>query len=350
MFRPMFRRGPRVASRFETPPPKASSRVRRLALSLAVLVAAPGAFAQEKVTYNMSWLPQGSSIGVMVAQERGWYREAGLDVNLVRGYGGNRTANELDQGQFEFGYVDPISLVLNRANGGKIRMVGAINTVSPAGICWIDGRMQAKSIDDLKGRQLGGGAASPVHNVVPAWLELNGKPRDFIRLLRLDPAVIAGSLVEGKIDLVECWKASDRPVMQRTAEKAGVKVAWLEYRQFGLDSYGSGFAASEDTIAKRPETVRKFLRGAYRGYEFAIANPEQAADVLVKLYPVVDRALALQQIREIGELIQDPQAKQQGLGFLREDRMRSTIAFVERSHDLKGRVKVDDLYTNQFLK
>jgi NitT/TauT family transport system substrate-binding protein len=75
--------------------------------------------AQEKVTYNMAWLPQGSSIGPIVAADRGWFKEVGLDVNIVRGYGGGRTANELDQGQFEIGYVDPISLMLNRNNGGK---------------------------------------------------------------------------------------------------------------------------------------------------------------------------------------------------------------------------------------
>jgi NitT/TauT family transport system substrate-binding protein len=321
------------------------------AAAAATMLALPASvLAQEKVTYNMSWLPQGSSIGVMVAQDRGWYREAGLDVNIVRGYGGNRTANELDQGQFEFGYVDPISLVLNRSNGGKIRMVGAINTSWPAGICWVTNRLQPKSLDDLKGRQLGGGSASPVHNVVPTWLELNGKPKDFIRMLRLDPAVISSSLIEGKIDLVECWKASDRPVMQRTAEKAGMTVAWYDYSAYGLDAYGSGFAASEDLIAKRPETVRRFLRGAYRGYEFAIANPEQAADTLVKMFPVVDRGLALQQIREIGELIQDAAVRQNGLGFIREDRLRSTVAFVDRAYDLKGKVRPEDVYTNQFVK
>jgi NitT/TauT family transport system substrate-binding protein len=117
-------------------------------VALATLAAALQVHAQEKVTYNMSWLPQGSSIGVMLAQDRGWFREAGLDVNIVRGFGGNRTANELDQGQFEFGYVDPISLILNRSNGGKIKMVGVINSRWPAAICWITDRLQVKSIDD----------------------------------------------------------------------------------------------------------------------------------------------------------------------------------------------------------
>jgi NitT/TauT family transport system substrate-binding protein len=317
---------------------------------LALLACTTFTWAQEKVTYNMSWLPQGSSIGVMLAQDRGWYREAGLDVNIVRGFGGNRTANELDQGQFEFGYVDPISLILNRSNGGRIKMVGVINSRWPAAICWITDRMQVKSIDDLRGKQLGGGSASPVHNVVPAWLELNGKPRDFIRLLRLDPAVISSSLVEGKIDLVECWKASDRAVMQRTAAAANLKVGWIDYADHGLNAYGSGFAASEATITAKPELVRRFLRASYRGFQAAMANPEQAADTLVKMFPIVDRGLALQQIREIGELIQDPDVKQEGLGYIREDRIRSTLGFVDKAYDLKGKVKAEDLYTNNLLK
>ena len=198
--------------------------------------------------------------------------------------------------------------------------------------------------------QLGGGSASPVHNVVPAWLEMNGKPRDFIRLLRLDPAVISSSLVEGKIDLVECWKASDRAVMQRTAAASNLKVAWIDYADYGLNAYGSGFAASEATINGKPELVRRFLRGAYRGFQEAIANPEQAADTLVKMFPIVDRGLALQQIREIGELIQDPGAGQPGLGYIRDDRIRSTLGFVDKAYDLKGKVRAEDIYTNQLLK
>jgi len=81
--------------------------IRRIGATLAAAAALALAGAStgqtlEKVTFNMSWLPQGSSIGIIVAQAQGYYKEAGLDVNIVRGYGGNRTANELDQGQFDF--------------------------------------------------------------------------------------------------------------------------------------------------------------------------------------------------------------------------------------------------------
>jgi NitT/TauT family transport system substrate-binding protein len=322
----------------------------RNAIVFSAALAAMPVLAQEKVTYNMSWLPQGSSIGVMVAQERGYFREAGLDASIVRGYGGNRTANELDQGQFEFGYVDPISLILNRTNGGHIKMVGAINTRWPAGVCYVTKRNQPRSIDDLKGLSLGGGSASAVHNVVPAWLEMNGKPRDFIKLVRLDPAVVDASFMEGKIDLAECWQASNRPILDKMANMAGVKVGWLKYSDFGLDAYGSGFAASDALIQKKPDTVRKFLRAAYRGFDEAFKNPEAAADILIKMFPASDRAIALAQIKETADIMTDPQAKGQGLGYMRDDRMASTLEFVDKAYNVKGKVKLSDIYTNSFLK
>lgn len=329
--------------------------VRALARGLAgiaaaaLFAAASPAVAQEKFTYNMAWLPQGSSIGVIVAKEQGFFRELGLDATIVRGYGGNRTANELDQGQFEFGYVDPISLVLNRANGGKIRMIGALNTRWPAGICFDTKRHQPKTPADMKGLQLGGGSASPVHNVVPAWLEQNGQPKDSIRLLRMDPAVVDASLIEGRIDLAECWRASNRAVTQKQANAAGVTLGWIEYSDFGLDAYGSGFAASEDLIKKRPEMVKKFLRASYQGYAYALANPEKAADLMLKAFPTTDRAVALAQIKDMGDLLIDPQVKANGLGYLREDRMRTTVQFVDKAFGLNGKVKPQDTYTNEML-
>ena len=327
-------------------------RILRL-IGIAVCACAPGlpytASAQDKVTYNMAWLPQGSSVGTIVAAQQGWLKEAGIDASIVRGYGGGRTANELDQGQFEIGYVDPISLVLNRNNGGKIRLVGAINTQWPGGICYVVRQGQKKSLDEMRGLQLGGGSASPVHNVVPAWLEMNGKPRDFIRLVRLDPAVVDISLIEDKIDLAECWLASNWPLLRKQAKAAGITLDWIRYSDHGLNAYGSGFAAREEYIAKKPEVVRNFLRASYRGFDFARSSPDQAADIAVKMFPTLDRAVVLEQIREISDLITDPEAATKGLGYLREDRMSSTLSFLDKAFDLHGKIKLSDIYSNDLL-
>jgi NitT/TauT family transport system substrate-binding protein len=246
--------------------------------------------------------------------------------------------------------VDPISLVLNRANGGKIRLIGAINTQWPAGICVAPSRHAVKSLDDLRGLTMGGGSASPVHNVVPAWLELNGKPRDYIRMLRLDPAVIDSTFVEGKVDLAECWRASNLPIVKKLMRAANLDVDWMKYSDYKLDAYGSGFAAREDLIDKKADVLRKFLKASYRGYEFARSNPDQAAGLMVKMFPTLDRDIVLDQIRDINELILDQPVAAKGLGYLRDDRMASTVAFVDNAFDMKGKIKVQDTYTNALLE
>lgn len=319
-------------------------------LAVSTVLAASGpASAQEKLTFNMSWLPQGSIVGVAVAADQGWFKEVGQDVSLIRGYGGNRTANELDQGQFDIGYVDPISLVLNRSNGGKIRLIGAINTQWPGGICYNSAKHPVKTIDDMRGLDMGGGSASPVQNVIPAWLELNGKPRDFIHMLRLDPAVVDISLIEGKVDLAECWRASNRSVIKKLAKAAGEQIGWIEYSAYKLNAYGSGFAAREETIAKKPDVLRNFLRASYRGYEFARSKPEQAADIMMKMFPTQDRSIVLDQINDINDLVVDPDVAAKGLGFIRDDRMASTVSFVDKAFDLKGKVQLGDTFTNALL-
>lgn len=306
--------------------------------------------AAERLSYNMAWLPQGSSVGVIAAQQLGYFKDVGLEVNVVRGYGGNRTANEIDQGQFDVGYVDPVSVLLNRANGGKVRLIGAINTRWPAGICFDTKRHNPKSPAEMKGLVMGGGTGSPVQNVVPVWLELNGLPKTTIRMMRMDPAVVDASLIEGRIDLAECWRASNRVVMQKQAKDAQVSLGWIEYSEFGLDAYGSGFAVSDETIQKRPDALRKFLQASYKGYEYAIGNPEKAADLIVKAFPTTDRNVALSQVRDINDLIVDAQARDKGLGHLRDDRMLKTVEFIDKAFGLNGKVKPQDAYTNSLLK
>ena len=153
------------------------------AFLLVGLVGTPVANAADSITFNMSWLPQGSMSGVITAIEKGFYSEVGLDVEAVRGYGGGRTTNEIDQGLFEFGYGNPLNMVLNHSKGGKTRIVGAINQHWPAGLCHIRERHKLDAPSDLKGIAVGGGSYSPVHVMLPVWLELNGESRDAVTLL-----------------------------------------------------------------------------------------------------------------------------------------------------------------------
>ena len=319
--------------------------------AIAVLAAAP-LTAADVVRVNLAWLPQGSTGGILVAIAKGYYAEAGLNVSAVRGYGGQRTVNEVDQGLFDFGYGDPVSVVLNRSQGGHTTMVAAINTQWPAALCYVDRpARRIATVADLKGLTLGGGIGSPVHNIVPAWLQANGLPPTHLKVLRLDPAVINAALLQGRIDLAECWEGANRPLLERVAQDDGKRIKWLRYRDFSLNLYGNGLVTTEALLAAKPDLVRRFLRATFRGYELQRSNPDAAADAILSLplARILDRRVLLQQIRETNDLVVEKQAGGLAMGRMLDERMAATVAFVVKAFTLTAAPPVTAVFTNRFL-
>ena len=89
----------------------------------------------------------------------------------------------------------------------------------------------------------------------------------------------------------------------KAAKVKGVTVGRVPYADFGLDVYGSGFATRDALIEKEPETVRAFLKAAYRGYADAARDPKAALAIIRKYYPLLDEAVTERQIRETAALM-----------------------------------------------
>lgn len=319
-------------------------------------LSAPHAQALDKVKFNLAWLPQGSTGGVLVAAAKGYYAEAGIELQTQRGYGGQRTVNEIDQGMFDFGYGDPISVMLNRANGGKTVIVGAINTVWPAALCYLNsgnsklGKLSKLSTPaDLKGMSIGGGAASPLQNIVPAWLQANGLPANHVKLLRLDPSVINPSFLEGKIDLAECWEGANKPLLEALVQREGKTLGAMRYRDFNLNIYGNGIVTSERLINSNPDLVKRFVKATYRGYERMRANPAEAVELIAASNKLMAKPMLLQQIKETLDIISDAAADNKTLGYIRADRMHGTIEFAKKAFNVTAAVRGAEVYTNRFI-
>lgn len=297
------------------------------------------------VRFNMAWLPQGSMAGIFVAIDRGYFADAGLDVEPVRGFGGMRTANELDQGMFEFAYLDPLSVALSRAKSGRVRMIGGINMRLPAGACFVRERHRVERPADLAGLRFGAGQSSAIQALLPAWLRDNGVDPARVEQIQLDPAIVVSSLVEGRIDAAECWLGNSMALFDKAAKAKGVTVGRIAYADFGVDVYGSGFAAHDTLIEKDPELVRAFLKAAYRGYADAARDPKAALAIIRKSYPLLDEAVTERQIRETAELM----AAEGGSHRLRPEKIERTVATLQASGQLRDFDQSAQLFTNAFV-
>ncbi|KTE26323.1 nitrate ABC transporter permease [Sphingopyxis sp. H071] len=297
------------------------------------------------VRFNMAWLPQGSMAGIFVAIDKGYFAEAGINVEPVRGFGGMRTANELDQGMFEFAYIDPLSVALNRSKGGKVRMIGGINMRLPAGACFVKERHRIERPADLAGLRFGAGQSSMIQALLPAWLKANGVDPARVERIQLDPAIVVSSLVEGRIDAAECWLGNSLALFDKAAKAKGVTIGRIGYADFGLDVYGSGFATRDALIEKDPELVRAFLKAAYRGYADAARDPKAALAIIRKAYPLLDEAVTERQIRETAELM----TAEDGSLRLKPEKVERTVTYLQASGQLQGFDQAPQLFTNAFV-
>lgn len=297
------------------------------------------------VRFNMGWLPQGSMAGIFVAIDRGYFADVGLEVEPMRGFGGIRTVNELDQGMFDFAYADPLSVALNRAKGGKTRMIGGINMRFPAGACFVKERHKIAKPADLAGLRFGAGQSSAIQTLLPVWLRNNGVDPDRVARIQLDPAIVVTTLVEGKIDAAECWLGNSMALFDKAAKARGLTIGRIAYADFGLDVYGSGFVSRDAIIARQPEQVRGFLTAAYRGYADAARDPKSALAVIRKHYPLLDEAVTERQIRETTALM----AAEGGSLRLRPEKVARIVTYLHSSGQLTGSEPTETLFTNAFV-
>jgi NitT/TauT family transport system substrate-binding protein len=142
---------------------------------------------------------------------------------------------------------------------------------------------------------------------------------------------------------------NEEPAIRSAASKTGLEVGRFVFSDYGINYYSLGVIASDDTIAKRPELVRKVALATMQGYASAIKNPQAAADAFVKNYPESSREIALQQWEVARPLILTDRSRKNGLGFIERDKMADTIKLIAQFQRVDPALTPDDVYATAFL-
>ncbi len=130
--------------------------------------AARAATALKPVTFTLDWLYQGASAGFLVAQEKGFYRDAGLDVTILAGKGSGTTAQLVASKATPIGFSDGFVVANSVAKGMAIKTVGTIYRRDPAAIMVLD-ELPIKSPKDLEGKSVAMTAGSAQFQQWPAY-------------------------------------------------------------------------------------------------------------------------------------------------------------------------------------
>jgi NitT/TauT family transport system substrate-binding protein len=326
-------------------------------LALALLLAGvAGAGAQSKplrpFTFILDFLPYGEYTPYFTALDKGWYREEGLDVKILRGAGSGDTIKRIAVGQGEAGSADFSALVGAKANEDiKVRAIGAYFRRPPHSIFVREGT-GINTAKDLAGKTLSITPGNSHQILFPLLAKLAGFPADSVKWVTMDGAAMGPALITGRVDGAPFF-ANHEARLQKQAKTQGITLKRISYADAGFDMYSLVIFAREDTIAKEPEPLRAFLRASVKGLKHAFAkeNLEEGAKILLKYNPEVDydAALGAAAVASRYAMTEEVASGKVAIGQFEPARVdRSRDVYTEYMK-LKRQVPGAELYTNDLL-
>lgn len=304
--------------------------IRVFLLWLAVCIACPvwareDSAVPQKVVVQLKWSHAFQFAGYYAARHLGYYRDAGLDVELREGGPNVDVVSELMQGRAQFG-VGTSSLLLDRHAGKPVVVLGVVFQHSPLALIARQ-HSATQSIHALANGRL---MLEPHSEELLAYLQAEGGLADGITTVPHQDGL--RSLREGKVDAISGYITYEPYFLQRDA----VPYHLYSPRAAGIDFYGDNLFALQPLLAAQPEMVKAFREASLRGWQYAMSHPGEVIDWIVADHPGIDPGLLHHEARSMVELIRADLVE---LGYMHPGRWQHIADVYQRQGMLPGDVR-----------
>jgi sulfonate transport system substrate-binding protein len=305
---------------------------------LALLTARPMTIsAAEKLKeVRIATQPSLSYIPIFVAKQKHWLdddlKKDGITIKWTSFISGPPENESFAAGQQDIGFAGDTPVIILRSAGVKIHIVG-VASVGPKTIALVAARNSGiKTLADLKGKRIGVTKGSIAHDLLYSLLQKANLKIDDIKVVHLQPADLINAFNHGDIDAGAAWE----PFLGKLEEN-GTRIA----DGTGLKQGLRPIFVRDEFASANPELVAKLLKAYQRGYEFAKAHPQEAAQLVapeVRLPPE-------QIFKVISNFNYNPIIRPECVSDLKR-----TEAFL-RNHNLsRSRVDIDAFIDTRYLK
>lgn len=316
---------------------------RSLVLSAVAAVAAPrvrAETAREKITFLTDYGYFGRHSYIFYALKKGYFKDEGFDVEVLRGQGSYDVSKQLAHGVAQYGIVDTSAIILARGNDHiPIKAIAMIYAKFPSAVFVLDSS-GIKKPKDLEGRTLAappGGSGRALFNVFAKYAGFDASKVEWVDA---PLTALPAALVSGRVDGISNYVIS-QPLLSTMAATKNKKVRYLAFSDYGVDAYAQALTTSENLISTNFDQVKRVARATIRGLKGAIAHPEEAAEIIHGYHREIEVSIAEGEIKIVGELATLPGSK---IGTIQSGRMEKTIELVKQTTTLRSTVKPEDVY------
>jgi NitT/TauT family transport system substrate-binding protein len=295
--------------------------------------------ALEKVTYLTSFGNFGRDSYAWVAKEKGFFKDAGFDVEIKPGQGTGSVIQTVVGGQADFGPIDLTGGILQLGNGQAkdFVAVAAIQQRTMTAIVSVEGKNIATP-KDLEGKKLADAPASVVRNLFPTYAKLAGIDASKVTWVNGEPATLMGTLASGQVDGIGQFVVG-QPTVAAVTKKTPVVLPYSNVMQ---DLYGNALITSTKIAKEKPEMVKRFTAALLKGLEYALAHPQEAADLLKKNVDATNPAAAAKELELMAAYVRSSNSGT-ALGTFDSGRVAKSIALLQGAGQLKQNLTPDQI-------
>lgn len=235
--------------------------------------------ASEKIIVQLKWINQFQFAGYYAALEKGFYKEAGLDVILrPNGYNGSFVSpvDAVVSGDAQFG-ISNSGLVLDYLNGKPVVALAA--TLQHSAVSWLVlEKSGIRSIHDMVNKRLM--TVFPLSESLELLEPFRAEGIDPKKLNLTQTIFDLQPLIDGKIDAYDAYVTNEPFLL----EQKGIPYRIIDPRTYGIDFYGDVLFTSQAELQNNPERVEAFRKASMAGWRYAMAHPDEIIDLIVNKY------------------------------------------------------------------
>ena len=325
-------------------------RLPILLLSALICTTTATASAETSIRFSNDWKWEGPNAPVLLALDRGWYTEAGLDVSVDTGQGSREALPRVASGTWQMGSADINSLIKFRDQNPDIPLM-AIMTIYNAPPFAIIGRksLGVMAPKDLEGKILGAPAPDGAYAQWKAFVKANGIDASKVTIENVGFPVREPMLAAGKVDAITGYSFSS--FINLKAKGVGEEdISLILMREHGLDLYGNVIIVNPDFAKDNPEAVKAFVAVTVRAYLETAKDPAAAVKHVLNHNDVAREEVELERLQmALAQNIITDEVRANGFGGVDMERLERSIDQIADTYEFTNRPMASDVFDPQYL-
>jgi NitT/TauT family transport system substrate-binding protein len=251
--------------------------------ALLAFTVSRAASATEKVSVRLNWVPGTEHAFLYLGKEKGWFADAGIDLEIIAGQGSTVAIKTVGAGETTFAIADVATVARGWEAGVPIIAAAVLLKESPTVVYSLKAKNITK-MSDLCGKKLGINIKSTTTEQYRAMLRIAN-----LKDCEITEVPIAGGgakeVMAGAVDAAVIFSYEEPAQL----ESKGQELNRISASDF-FKLYSLSIITSADTASKRKDLVDSFVKVAIRSIKYELQNPDEAKQAFFKTAPEADPA------------------------------------------------------------